>query len=66
MDYFGGGEEGHKKLKRMIANGGFSGFVNFKINKEQSNNLVDFLTDKLEFERSEIIGFMENSLLAFF
>ena len=71
MNYFGGEKEGHKRLKRIIANGGFAGFVNFRVLIDNDgilyNTHVDFLEDeqKLGFERSKVLEFMENNLRAF-
>ena len=71
VDCLGGGNEGHEKLKAIIKrNGGFTGFVKFKAvinNGRLRNTHVDFLEDKqkLGFERSKVIEFMENNLQAF-
>ena len=71
VDCLGGGNEGHERLKRIIAkNGGFTGFVKFTVyirNGVLHNTHVDFLENKrkLNFERSKVIEFMENNLQAF-
>ena len=70
VDYLGGGDQGHERLKRIIENRGFSGFVSLKVlirNGTPYNTHANFLEDKtkLGFERSRVIEFMENNLKAF-